>query len=392
MARLFSSGFELNSTTAGVEFTSISGLIMSISTTTVRSGTYALRINPSANAGTLKYQYRGSDTQGDTYIRFYLRIATAADANRIPFVIESTAGDDLASIRVNSNNTLELWDDLGGVQVGSDSSALSTDTGYRIELRINDTTAASTNLEARIDGTSFASGTVDHTGGPFQAVFQLGPSGGANTFDSFIDDVAINDNSGSFQNSWPGEGEIIHLRPNATGDNSAWGGTNTDIDEVTPDDNTTFINSYTLNETEDVNLDATPAGLASDDTINCVQVGVRYTRNAANPASFVVRIKASSGGTVEESAAITPPTGCQTNANANPRSYPQTLYDLPGASTTEWTKTDLDVAQIGARISTGSVGVTAKISTLWLLVDHKPAAPAGGATHPGWQPSKGGWW
>jgi hypothetical protein len=147
------------------------------------------------------------------------------------------------------------------------------------------------------------------------------------------------------------------------------------IDEVTPDDGTTMIGE-SATDTFDVNLSATPAALASDDTINCVQVGVRFSVSSAagTQPTVVLRIKASASGTTEESSAITfSSTSWFTNAIAAPRNYQLTLYDLPGASTTVWTKTDLDAAQIGARTTNDPTG-TAQISTMWLLVDHKPAA------------------
>jgi hypothetical protein len=58
-----------------------------------------------------------------------------------------------------------------------------------------------------------------------------------------------------------------------------------------------------------------------------------------------------------------------TNANANPRNYALTLYDLPGASTDSWTKATLDTAQIGVRHTVDNGTNAVNVSTLWLLVD-----------------------
>ena len=66
---------------------------------------------------------------------------------------------------------------------------------------------------------------------------------------------------------------------------------------------------------------------------------------------FVVRIMAASGGTVEESANVSG-AGSTTYISyktATPYVAPLTIYDLPGASTTAWTKTDLGTMQIGIR-------------------------------------------
>lgn len=282
---------------------------------------------------------------------------------------------------MNTNLTLELWNHEDNAQIGSDSSALSIDTWYRIELKVDCTTISSTSIEARIDGVAFASGTINLAAGVDQADFfgihQV--AGFSHTGAYFWDDMAVNDDSGSFQNSWPGEGEIIHLRPNADGDNSGWtvilGGSQSGaLDEVTPDDATTYVQTTVDGTITDVNIDATPAALASDDTINCVQVGIRMQNSSNTGDEIVLRIKASASGTTEESGNIEGNTSWNTNATAAPRNYQLTLYDLPGASTTAWTKSDLDSAQIG--IKANQAGDVRNVSTLWLLVDHKPAAAA----------------
>ena len=145
---------------------------------------------------------------------------------------------------------------------------------------------------------------------------------------------------------------------------------------MTPDNVATYISEEALNSITDFNLDDTPAALASDDIINCVQVGVRFAVDnpAGSDPGFVLRVKASAGGTVEEGVEIlTTSTTYNTNSVAIPHNYNLTLYDLPGASTAAWTKADLDAAQIGVRISTDTNDYP-RVSTLWLLVEHQPAA------------------
>ena len=91
-------------------------------------------------------------------------------------------------------------------------------------------------------------------------------------------------------------------------------------------------------------------------------------------------IESTSGGTIEQSASITPAgTTWRTNTiSGNPLTYPLTLYDLPGASTTPWTKADLDTTQIGYKLTTDATNLD-QISTIWLSIDSTPSA-GGGAT------------
>lgn len=363
MARLWQSGFELNSTTASVELTSVTGTIVS---SIIRSGSYSGR----RNVQRLNYDYASSALQDGFFIRSYIFIETlpSSDQHLIRMLGPGLSGIKV-DIRINSSGALELWNNEDSVQVGSDSSALSTRVWYLIELKVDTTTLASTTIDARINGSSFASGTINLTAG-IGAINLVGQNASGEVI--YHDDVAINDDSGSFQNSWPGQGKIIHLRPNAAGDNTAWTGAYTDVDEVTPDDTTTKLSSNTLDQIEDMNIDS-PTMMGDQDTVNVVAVGVRFNGVGASAnASFVLRIKASASGTVEESSAITPSnTTYVTNAAAAPRNYSLVLYDLPGASTTAWTKNDLEQAQIGVRLSATSTNA-AQVSTIWASVDYTP--------------------
>lgn len=388
MARLWSCGFELNTITAAVEFTATNGT-PTISSTTFRSGAYALQAG-SLSAGVAKgirNQFASAAGNGPYFFRIYLRIATLPiiETSIVQLNDSNNFATPIVRISLDSGGLLALFDEDG--QIGSDSSALSTNTWYRIEIEFDRTGAAGAHIvKARIDGTEFAAATNRNLSAGIQS-FNVGADLTDEvdiTCDLFFDDLAVNDNTGSFQNSYPGEGEIIHLRPNAAGDNAAWtrGGADSGANwsqtsEVTPNDATDYVQSNTSGQIDDYNLDATPAALESTDTINVVQVGCRAAVSDATSADpdIVLRIKDSSGGTVEESASL----DCNSVTWASPAplpaippfTYKMTLYDLPGASTTPWTKATLDTAQIGVREAVTDTHF-ARVSTLWLLVDHKP--------------------
>src|SRR3972149_4417022 len=329
MARLWSSGFELNSLTAGVEITSVTGS-PTIVTSPVRSGTYALSSDVSSSQAWARYTFASPGIEV-VYYRFYLRIATSVSETVNIFDVNSPTEGLSVHIGLTSSNTLQLINDAGvpSGQVGSDSSALSLNQWYRVELAVDSSTIIAVTLEARLDGTPFASGEVEWDAGD-QGYIDFGIVGIITSGTILFDDLAINDSSGSFQNSWPGEGEIIHLRPNLEGDNDDWDGLNgyQEVYEVTPDDATTFYNTTRLNELQDEQIDYTPVALASDDTINCVHVGARFNLNAtASGYSFVTRFKKATGETVSESGNITPTTTTwMTNAIGASRNYPLTLY------------------------------------------------------------------
>jgi hypothetical protein len=307
----------------------------------------------------------------------YYRVATMPSAENTIIGLSPDTTTWTARITIDNGGVLRLYDEDGQI---TGTTTLSVDTWYSIELQFDKSPSAGSHVvSARVDGTQFAGASDRNLSTGVHVLFVGGnlSAEAQTTGNWYFDDIAINDSTGSFQNSWPGEGSLVHLRPNAAGDNTQWINAYTEIDEVTPNDGADIIRSNTTNQITDVNVDATPAAIGASDTINAVAVGFRFhgESSSANPTA-VVRIKASSGGTVEESSTITPvSTTWFTNALTYPRNYGFTLYDLPGGSTTAWTKSTLDTAQIGARITSGNTN-NFDFSTMWLLVDYAPAGAA----------------
>ncbi len=384
MARLFTSGFEENTNTAGVEWTSTSGSPV-IQGTTVRSGSFAGQVTSLAS-GTAKkwtYQFASADTSADFYFRFYFNIGSFhAAANTIIFGLLSSVSNLACHLELSTAGVLDIRDDSGVPLSGT--TTLGLNQWYRIEVRHFNT---STTVELKVDGVSIALSTTATTnvirdmaiGGNIANVTATGGN-------FFFEDVAINDaNTGAGQTAYPGDWQIIVLRPNAAGDNNTFtvavGGTAgaannfTRVNEVTPDDVTSYNGAVTSGNTDDFNIDDTPSALNATSTIALVQVNVRYRALvAAAEAAFKTRIKKVAAGTVASSAAITPnSTTWKTNANAVPALPPQTLYVDPDGSA--WTKATLDTTQIGYTISTTNTNA-ADISAIWLTVEYRPGAAA----------------
>lgn len=393
MARAHSSGFELNSTATNVEWSVVGTgqtIVSSVTSGTVRSGTYCGKVS-GMTTGTpcgFLYKWLAATATGPFYLRTALYIHTLPSASNHIISFNGASGTvgstSRSKITLESNGTLILRNGAG-TQIGSASAALTLNTWYYIELQHNAANAGATDiLEARINGSVFATDATQTLSNVF--AYSIGgnmDSEAQTTGEWYFDDTCVNDNTGSFQNSYPGDGRIIHLHPNAAGDNNAFtvnvGGTAgaannyTRVLEITPDDATTYNGDVLSGDIDDFNIDNTPSSIGSSDTINVVHVGVRYNAAvAAAEASFQVRTKKISGGTVNSSTAITPiSTGWATNANAVPHNYPTTLYQDPDSS--NWTKATLDTAQIGYNISTTNTNA-ADISTIWMLIDSTPVA------------------
>ena len=376
MARLYQTGFELNSVTSAVEWTTSVNTPV-ISTTTVRSGTYSFRANPTASTRYIQHTFQ-ADTINTTFHRFYMNAATFPGATIAIWQYKDSGAGIGFSLKLTSGGVIQMVNDISSATVLASSSALSTGTWYRIEVKIVDHATTSAQMELKIDGTTVASltGLSGVAGG---GGFRLGAITGTSSPDLFFDDVAVNDSSGSYQNSYPGSGKIIHLRPNAAGDSSSWTGyvgtgANWErVDEVTPDDATSGVRSRTTNEVEEYNVDA--SGIGSSDTVNVVAVGHRVNRSTgATNSTYNVRLKAAASGTVAESSTLTATTTTwRTNDPASNSASPFALVTYLDPDSASWTQSKLDAMQIGLKTVSGSGDRYTQVSTMWASVDYTPS-------------------
>ena len=252
------------------------------------------------------------------YTRFAMRLPDATPSSQF----------NVAAIQINTVNTAILQLTTGGVlnlldanlaTVGS-SSALSDNTWYVIEIELMIPTASTGTLGFRIDGTQIArSTTVDVNNSVATPRIHVGVTGATAGVTVLIDDIAINDDQGSDQNGFPGNGKIILLP--AISDNTV--GANWEAPQTTGSDTTNiytavanrppvgvlhsdvdannaayvFHASATVPSNYDVNCQTyTSGGVGASDTIVVTQALVRATtaslsgtnamglRSVSNPA------------------------------------------------------------------------------------------------------------
>jgi hypothetical protein len=382
MTRLWTAGAELQTATAAIEFSVITTTAPVVETSIKRSGNAAWRIS---NAAAIEgFSQIHTASQGAFFSRFYLYLVALPTNEGMVLASWRATGARKIDVRVTTGGALQLFNAEDGAQIGSDSSALDLETWYRIETTYDSTTLTATTTSARIDGVEFASGEIDITATPNR--FTVGTIAGDATLDYIVDDLAINDTAaGGDQDTWPGEEEVIVLRPNGNGASSQWTGSDADstdnyllLDEVPPSA-TDYVENETDEEIDDYELEATPAALESTDTINVVHVGVYAAVSDATGGDPNIALRFTAGGATEESAtldcnSVTYQGPAPLPANSN---YQLTLYNMPGASTDPITKADLDSAQAGVRVDVGDTHF-ARVAALWVMVGHKPGAAGGG--------------
>ncbi|MGW2048564.1 hypothetical protein ACWCPF_25785 [Streptomyces sp. NPDC001858] len=393
MARMWTTGFELQSTS--LEFGVNSGAVVtgspSISTSVHRAGTASLRSNPTAATAFIEHQLTTGVVMR-TMHRLYLRVDTLPDTATNVYGIGQN-GYFPGLLRLQTDGTLVLRDGFTETTLTGTSTALTTGVWHRIELDYTDVdnggviASGISAFKGYLNGTLFADTLCSNITG-FSRI-RMGVQLAATT-DLYIDDVAVNDTTGTAQTGLPGAGNVVHLKPNAAGDNNGFatvvGGTAgaannyTRVSETTPDDATSY-NATTATGTttiDDFNVDSTSsAGIGASDTITLVQVGGRVGSNAATAASIVYRIKGQASGTVSESASVSVAvSGWSTHKVGSPFPYQLTAYTNPQTSTA-WTPSTLDTAQIGYRGNV-SQSTARRVSTLWVLVEYVPASAVEG--------------
>lgn len=371
MARLWSSGFELNSLTSGMELQSVNNTGVTTTTAQADGGTYSIRINPSASVQNINFATTNTSPT-TTFVRFSIYITTfpaaavamaRGDFTFIPWTIRSSG----SGIRLhNGSNT----------QIGSDVS-LSTGAWHTIEVKCTLAAGAGGTLALRVDNSQTISDTTTTTSNTFSNALQFGSTVSA-TADYYIDNVALNDTSGSFQTSYPGPGKIIHLHPDSAGDANGFsvgvGGTAgaannfTRVNEVTPDDATSYNAPAVVNQEDLFNVGA--SGIGGSDTVNLVEVYARYTNigSADATATVKVEIEKTSGGTISQGPSLTPNTTTWRSSTFNNNQL--TKYQDPDNA--GWTQTTLDSMQVGYKVTTLGTFVV-NVSNVWTLVDYTPA-------------------
>ncbi len=378
MARLFTSGFETQSATTGVEFTT-GGLngTSAIDTSNQRSGAACMKFVTSASFSWMRETFKSSLSNSEAFVRVYVKFFSLPGSGTHEILTVADMGGAVARAQVRYNGAtgnLEIVN-VGNTVIGT--VAVTTGAYYRLEVDVAGGSGTGI-IKAYLDGSQFATSTTE-TLGTFDGIY-LGSAFNATTISFYMDDIAINDTSGSAQTGLPGDGKVITLKPSAAGDvntfatqtgGTAGAGNNfTRVDEITPNDATDFNGSSTLNQEDLFNMDN--SGLSAGDTITVVQVNAR-TRNSTADASaaFKTEIEKAAAGTIAQSASTVPNSTTWKTNNSTTTLLPlQTLYTDPDGGA--WSQTTLDSMQVGYKLTTapGTGGRRVEFTKVWVNVDY----------------------
>lgn len=289
------------------------GETVTYDTSIKRSGLSSLKITGTGVSGAKTNHFTFTGVVGRTYyMRQWIYVTTFNSSGEM---LVSAAGGplDFLSVWFNTSNQLYLYDDANNVAIGSPSATLSANQWHKIELGFK--ISASTNDdygELKVNGTTVHSSTTLNLGTGAPEYIELGmylPV--TDTATIYIDDVALNDDQGSVNNTWCGEGKIVQLLPISDSANGGWskpgGGTTnlfSSVDNTPPTgiaDTTSGTNAErqirnpnnTASQDYDANMTSyTTAGIVAADTIVCVQwimaIGTGSTTSTNNGVARLV--------------------------------------------------------------------------------------------------------
>lgn len=215
MARLSMAGAESNEISTSSRMEANSSGTVAIDTTTVHGGSRSYKCT-----GDLSYaSTSGSISFGampyTAYIRAYVNVESYPTGSTIKVLEYATIA--FASLRLTTAGVIQLWNNTGSAQIGSDGPTLALGRWYCLEIAMGLATGASDTAEGRVDGVSFASGSGLDLGDPgagFAGTVSAGwislGSGGSVIY---VDDLAVNDSTGTSQSSWCGPGKQVLLVP-----------------------------------------------------------------------------------------------------------------------------------------------------------------------------------
>lgn len=332
MARLFSCGLE----TAGAPsrtFTTVTHGDVTIKSTQARTGTYSLELEAFNFANRYASQ-TVAPASDELFIGFGFRHSTS-------HALTLFQTDGLTMTKTENTNYLRF-----AVNAGNYNTALSLVSGtwYWVEIRIVRSATVGV-LQVRIDGNLDIDEENINTGAgtPAYCRWVAKDDNGSDGHLSYVDDLVINDASGSADNTWPGDIKLEPEYVNASGDESDWtlspGGGESDwedVDEVPATDDTDYLHHDTDTEEFLLNL-ANWTG--TNKVPQKVHIWACARREGANAADQI-RIIGKQGGTTVASDAIALLTSY--------RNYRYTRDTAPDGGA--WTDAKIDALQVGSRI------------------------------------------
>lgn len=346
-----------------------SGGTCSINSGTTRSGTYSLRVNPTtSDIGYVEIMPLGSngnnDSSGDTtittpvYGRFYFRIASLPASNEEFLSLYGNSGVLKMTLRVNSTGNIIAYNNSGTSVLGTGSTALSTNTWYRIEVQCG--SGGSAPWEVKIDGVTEISGLSNNLSANFRS-WCLGKRNNRNngSVDFYYDDASFSDSG------YPGRGGVRLMIPDSDGTTTNWtpsaGNRWECVNEIPHNGDTDYIVYSGVAANNDVGLaSAATSGISGTiNSIKCVTVGRRASGGVVSTVPTYIPKIVSNGIEIA-------PVNSSWGLNLATYNLFGVMSETDPDTSAAWTTTGLNAAQLRV---TSNISNATRVTSMVLSVD-----------------------
>jgi hypothetical protein len=322
MARLFTTGAEERTMEVWDDWY----YAAHVSTAVARSGVASFWTDFSyaniKNVGTLQ----------EVYVRAAVYSASS-DLGNLPYIEAHYNYSNNSIIRAHANS---IW--IEGTTVASNSTLYLNHRWYLMEVHFKLGTSNGV-VEVKMDGNLVLQYTGNTNPNNRTGILRIAFTNKANV--TYWDDIAINDTSGSEDNSWCGDGRIVLLKPNANGDTNQWtpsSGNNYEcVDEGFPaNDDTDYVTTDTTNQKDLYNLENW--SLPSNSIIKRVWAIARAKKTSSDLASINIGLKTNSQEYWMAS---------DTPLITTYKNYYGNQYTKNPATSNDWTIDDINNLQVG---------------------------------------------
>lgn len=341
MARILTEGFEMGDRLGwsdGGDFNAE----FEINANGKRSGNYGARLCLSYVVDIVRYASKSFLSSSEIYFRTGFRISSGGFSTSVQAGIRFKKGlTTLAELRYeNSNDRFALY--IGGTNVATGVSLIK-DVWYLVEVhyKIDDATGI---FETKINGIediSYFGDTKPDANTEMNNVEYY--ANGEDGYTISWDDIAINDTSGTEDNSWCGDGHIIAIKPNAAGDSSQLTGSDGDsvdnyllVDDIPANGDTDYVWGNMVDEQDLYNL--TAPSLPVNHKITRIWPEIR----AKDPDTGDIALPIKAGTTIDD--------GTTKSLTTDYSAIKGDEYVTNPDTGLAWTEEDLNALQAGVKI------------------------------------------
>jgi hypothetical protein len=254
-----------------------------------RSGAYSFRISSTS----FDFYYWLKLPLASNLSEFYLQYAFYFDGspNADRALLKWCAGTTvLGGLKFNYNSgKLELYTGNYATKVGTGNTVINASRWYVVELyiKIGDSGA----LELRVDGITEATFSGDTKPGSDTYVDNI--VWGNVSVNSLIDDIIVNDTTGTLNNSWPNGAKIVLLKPNGDGGTKQWtpsaGSDHYALVDEVPASATDYLQSASAGQVEELDVENLPAEALTIGAVKVDMWGLKGSISTPNQVKLGVK-------------------------------------------------------------------------------------------------------